>query len=104
VVEEYGYGIPITRVNMNKGNEICDITEDCADKVSKPVLSGWAVRLLHSKGKFTHTLPCPCFGPVVPCRANSHMPFWAHAMLQQCCVLCESHVVAGKIQTACPTV
>jgi hypothetical protein len=43
VLKEYGYGLPITRVNMNKGNGIFDIPEDCAGKISKPILSGWAV-------------------------------------------------------------
>jgi hypothetical protein len=28
VLKEYGYGVPITGVNMNKGNRIFDIPED----------------------------------------------------------------------------
>jgi hypothetical protein len=50
VLKVCGYGLPIARVNMNKSNGIFDISEDCAGKISKPVLSGWAVTFLHSNG------------------------------------------------------
>jgi hypothetical protein len=47
---------------MNKGNGIFDISEDCASKISKPLLSGRAVTFLHSKGQFTYlamSMLCP---------------------------------------------
>ena len=35
-------------------------------------------------------MPWPCHDPAVPCRANSHMPCCAAAILKQCRVLRET--------------
>jgi hypothetical protein len=58
-----------------------------------------------SKGRFTHSMPCPCRFPAMPC-VNSHMP--CHAMPLPCSDSAVSfmkvRVVVGNIRTACPTV
>jgi hypothetical protein len=40
------------------------------------------------KGRFTHSMPCPCRSPAIPC-INSHTPWCAHALLRQCRVFRE---------------
>ena len=59
---------------------------------SEVIMCGAVVRnciiKAHSRG--------PCRAPAVPCRANSHIPCCASAVLRQCRVLRESQRVAGK--------
>jgi hypothetical protein len=44
---------------------------------------------VENKGGFTHSMPCPCRSPAMPC-VNSHTPCRATALLRECCVLRES--------------
>ena len=61
----------------------------------------------HSKGRFTHSMPCPCRSPAFPlaCRALIHT---CHAESLPCSDSAVSFVevgmVAGNIRTASPTV
>jgi len=52
-------------------------------------LLGSNVLSTHSKGGFTHSMPCPCCSPAMPC-VNSHMPCRSPALLRQYGVLRES--------------
>jgi hypothetical protein len=42
-----------------------------------------------TKGGFTHSMPCPCRSPAMPC-VNSHLPCRTPALFRQCRVLRES--------------
>jgi len=56
---------------------------------STVVKSEESKRMWKSKGRLTHSMPCPCRSPAMPF-VNSQMPCRAPALLRQCRVLRES--------------
>jgi hypothetical protein len=82
--------------------------------------TGQLPRVSIYKGGFTHSMPCPCRSPAMPC-VNSHMPCRAHAVPLPCCALIHTchgaslpcsnsavsvkvRMVVGNIRTASPSV
>jgi hypothetical protein len=77
----------------NGGMRWCSSLRHCATsrKGTKSIPDGviGTSNYLNPEGGFTHSMPCPCRSPAMPC-VNSHMLCRAPALFQQCRVLRES--------------
>ena len=91
-------------VNFTLANYLCKVVEFMLSWHNlKQFLGWWCISM--SKGRFTHSMPCPCRSPAMPCREGfgmclSHLIYTVRSCLIHTChaapMPCSEHAVLLK--------